>query len=343
LDSLKSGLNQAGQHLLDARGKSAGAWTPASFAAWKSRQLCEITGPGSGADASCQPSGVAQQQPVTSRALNALDEAITAAVKRFNAIRQDLSADETRKIETAIDSLDANQKALAAKLKANGDSQATLLDAAQVLRKLNGESDQAKTYTSAVDDKNINSLGVNRMLTVALSAQDAFTKEKQALATVTAVWGATRFELSTGALFSMVPNRSFQAAQIIQGGQPVRDSSGKINTVLTETTTRPTVVPFGLAHFRLKEWVVGGRRVAALLTGGIGVNTNSSSADFAAGASVLYRSLVISPLFHFTRDQRLTNGLYAGEQLTSSPPALTTERYWVVKFGLAISYRIPIN
>jgi hypothetical protein len=43
-----------------------------------------------------------------------------------------------------------------------------------------------------------------------------------------------------------------------------------------------------------------------------------------------------------TRDLRLTNGLHVGQELGTSAPAPTTERYWVLREAIGISYRLPI-
>ena len=82
-------------------------------------------------------------------------------------------------------------------------------------------------------------------------------------------------------------------------------------------------------------------RTAFLLTGGLGISPYSKSADFAAGVSLSYRLHMVSPVVHFGRDVRLTNGLYLGEALGNGPPALSTERYWVRKFAIAITLRVP--
>ena len=138
-------------------------------------------------------------------------------------------------------------------------------------------------------------------------------------------------------MMSTLDVRSFQNSPLIKNGQPVLDSSNKTDTILTESITRPTVIlPIVFGHYRFKEWAAGGQRVAVYGTGGAGLNLSSTSTDFAVGMSLGINSFMLSPLVHFGRDQRFTNGLTIGEELGSSPANPTTERYWVRKFGFAL-------
>jgi hypothetical protein len=89
------------------------------------------------------------------------------------------------------------------------------------------------------------------------------------LATTMMVWSETKWEVSAGAVFSWLENRSFQNGPIVVNGEPQLDSAGKVKTVVTENVTRPSVVPFALMHYRLGETSIAGRRLAALATAGI--------------------------------------------------------------------------
>jgi hypothetical protein len=183
---------------------------------------------------------------------------------------------------------------------------------------------------------------VGRTDSIKLSAVDMLVNSSTDLGSVTIKWGSTTsWEVSMGVLFSTLPNRTFQTSPLIVNGQPQPDASGKTNTIVTETISRPTVVPLALGHFRVRETAIGDKRVAFLLSGGIGISPYSGVTDFASGVTVSYRLFMLSPLVHFGRDVRLTNGLAVGQTLGSSPPTLTTERYWVKKFGLALTIRLP--
>ena len=73
----------------------------------------------------------------------------------------------------------------------------------------------------------------------------------------------------------------------IVDGQVQLTPEGKPNTSITETTTRPSIVPFGLGHYRLWEGASYDRRWAVLATGGMGISPYSGSTDFAAGLTVV--------------------------------------------------------
>jgi hypothetical protein len=95
--------------------------------------------------------------------------------------------------------------------------------------------------------------------------------------------------------------------------------------------------------YRLAEGTAASERVALLWTFGVGVNVDSGSADVGTGPAFSYRGLMLTPMWHWGRDIRLTNGIKVNGELGSSPPTLTTERYWVRKFALGVSYRVPFN
>jgi hypothetical protein len=99
-------------------------------------------------------------------------------------------------------------------------------------------------------------------------------------------------------------------------------------------------VPFAFGHYRLAETARYDRRWAVLATGGMGISPYSGTTDFAAGMTIGYRALFISPVAHFARDTRLTSGLKTGDSLGASPPALPTERFWRTSFGIAVTAKI---
>jgi hypothetical protein len=265
--------------------------------------------------------------------IKASSDQLAKAIKLF----ADLQA-PSPSLTDKLNKVAVNQALLEESLKSVQAAQAVLLQAAGVLERIEMrtlEASDEKTFSSSARD-------VDRTATIKVSAQDLVSKSSTNLVTITVVWGSTHWEMSAGVLFSALTNRSFQNAPIIINGKPITDANGKVNMVLTETSTRPTVVPIAFGHYRLVEGTLSGRRLALLLSGGIGVNPYSSTADFGTGLTFSYRNSMITPLLHFGRDLRLTNGLTVGAQLGPSPPPPTTERYWVHKFGIAISYRLPI-
>jgi hypothetical protein len=322
----------------------AGEWDPGKIKVTWYKTICAIdASPDTPLDSKygCGPSDVGVgHSPLPSGSLKTLDDAVTAAVKVYEST-DFTGADKTVVDECArlLNTTVANETVLNDNLKTIQSLQVSIVQAASVLE----QTDVDKLNVADSKDLIPGGRGVDRSATVTITAQDLVSKSTTNLVTVTVVWGGTSWEMSTGVLLSMLPNRSFQNSPIIINGKPSLDTSGKVNTVVTQTTTIPTVVPIFLGHYRICEHVVSERRIGFSVTGGVGINPYSGVADFGVGATLEYRNFMLSPLLHFGRDLRLTNGLAVGEQLGSSPPTLTTERYWVRKFGISISYRLPIN
>jgi hypothetical protein len=340
LAALKKLIDTAANELKSLQQIPAGTWNVAGFTDARNHVLCDIEASGTRKTTKdtlygCTGSAVgAAVSPAPVGVTKAMDDLMTDAVKKFEALPTPSPV-----LVTLLNAVASNQAQLDDSLKAVQAAQASLLQTAAVLEGINVltlQLSDSKSYT-------VNPRGLNRTATIKVSTQDLISNTSTAVVTITAIWGATHWETSTGALFSALKNRSFQNSPIIMNGKPNTDSSGKVNTQVTQSTTWPTVVPVAFAHYRLVEWARNEQRFAFLLTGGIGINPYSASADFATGLTFGYRSFMITPLLHFGRDLRLTNGLALGEQLGSGPPSLSTERYWVRKFGIAITYRLPIN
>jgi len=163
------------------------------------------------------------------------------------------------------------------------------------------------------------------------------TTTKKALSPITIVFGDSRWEPSAGALFSTLAIRSFAVS-------PVYNSSGTVtDKQITTSVLHPTVVPFAAANYRISQDLGWSRwRMDWYLTGAVGINPNTLSADFAAGPSLSFRGLMFSPLWHYGHDVRLTQGLFVGESLgASSSGTATTENYWKSSFAIGVSIRTP--
>lgn len=242
-------------------------------------------------------------------------------------------------LETQLNDVEVNQSRLEQSVLMLAGQQDDLGRAAGVLKALD---DSHALATSRMLGNPAGHDGVGGSTTVKISLQNALTKAVTQVATVVVVWNDTRWEVSAGALFSSLADRSFAAGPVVVDGLPQRDAAGKIETEVVETVNRPTVVPMALVHYRLAESALRGRRLAWLATAGIGINASSGSAEYAVGSSVSYRSMVFSILAHRGRDLRLTNGLETGDSLGGTPPnPLPTERYWVWKPSFGLSVRIP--
>jgi len=186
-------------------------------------------------------------------------------------------------------------------------------------------------------------------MVVTITGQEVVNKTSSPIATVTINTQNTNWVISTGILFSNLKFHTFSNAPIIVNGKPVLDASGKVTTVVTRSDTSPSVVaPELLVSYRL-PWISrftwenrcpGG--CSFLVSGGVGANLTSKTADFDSGFSFQFGSLLLTPTVHYGRDNRLTNGLTVGQQLGASPPTLPTENHWVKKFGIAVTYALPI-
>lgn len=206
--------------------------------------------------------------------------------------------------------------------------------------------------TSNPDDEKVYHGMVTRAITYALNALNLVANSQEAvpdptkkklLASIVINFAdspskpsALRWEASAGVFFSSLPVRSFSVAPVFTSGV-ITDNK------IAQNVLHPTVVPFAAANYRISNDLGWTRwRSAIYLTGAVGVNPNTVSADFASGLSISWRSLMFSPLWHYGHDVRLTQGLYVGESLGASfKGSLATQTYWTSSFALGVSIRVP--
>ncbi|HWY19621.1 MAG TPA: hypothetical protein VNX26_00275 [Candidatus Acidoferrum sp.] len=180
--------------------------------------------------------------------------------------------------------------------------------------------------------------------------------QKKPIVTITVLYADPIFEVSAGAFFSTLANRSFANQTLVTQNPGASPTPG--NVVIGETNSRPTVVPFVAANWRLMHdfsWP-GYRRGAVYFTTAIGLNPNNTLIEFGAGPSVSWRSIMFSPLFHLGHDFRLTQGEQVGEiwcnqsgassdgsipKCSGSPPSPSTTKFWKGAFAFGISVRVP--
>jgi len=193
---------------------------------------------------------------------------------------------------------------------------------------------------------------VNQISSPATSIPTA--TQKAAITTITVLYADPIFEVSTGVLFSTLPDRSFSNQTTVTqnpGGVP---SLG--NVVITKTTIRPTVLPFVGANLRLGHdylWP-DSRRGAVYFTAGVAFNAYNTTAEYVVGPSFSWRSVMVSPLLHIGHDSHLTQGEYVGQiwcnqsgasgsipMCSGAPPSPSTSYHWVPAFALGLSIRIP--
>jgi hypothetical protein len=256
-----------------------------------------------------------------------------------------LSQEDLNTLTLAINQVTDRQDTLTGSLKTAQSSRATLVGYAQTLSDWKAawpaDSNQLVTQTFPISCDS--SRGGQATGSAKLSTKTLLTQETGDGGTVAVTWIRQPWEVSAGIMYSTVLGRSFQNSPVIKDGVVQVDKSGKPITEVTETTTKPTIDAVILVHYRFHEWpAFQSRRFAILASGGVGTGTNGSGADFAAGISFAFGNFFLSPLLHFTRDVRLTNGVTLGQNLMGvNPPP--TERYWVHKFGLALTYGLPIT
>jgi hypothetical protein len=177
--------------------------------------------------------------------------------------------------------------------------------------------------------------------------------QKKSIATITVLYADPILEASTGTFFSILPNRSFSNQTLVTqsaGGAPTLG-----NVVITQTISRPTIIPFVGANWRLgHDFLIGRRRGAFYLTAAIGLNPYNTTTEFGVGPSLSWRALMFSALYHEGHDVRLTQGEQLGEvwcntsaangsipKCSGNPPAPSTEKFWTGTFAFGISVRVP--
>jgi hypothetical protein len=205
---------------------------------------------------------------------------------------------------------------------------------------------------------------VNAVNLVTTSAASVPTSTaKKPLATITVLYADPIFETSAGTFFSLIPNRTF-SNQTNFNQNPDGTTTGcatgttpvYCSVSIAEQDKHPTVVPFVGANWRLGhdfQWP-GGRRGATYFTAALGINPNSATTEYAAGLSLSWRAIMLSPLFHLGKDIHLTQGETVGEIMcyynpsatqdkcgSPSTPSPLTKQYWRGAFAIGLSVRIP--
>jgi hypothetical protein len=181
------------------------------------------------------------------------------------------------------------------------------------------------------------------------------TTQKQAVATITALYAEPHFEVSAGAFFSWLPNPTFSNKTDVT---IVNNVPTPVDVKIDMTkTVGPLIIPFTAANYRISPeytWI-GGRRSAFYATLGVGLNPYNTQVEYAAGFSFSWRYLMFSPLYHLGHGVHLTQGEQVGQiwcqygaaaganppSCGGSPPTPTTTNFWRGAFAFGISVRVP--
>ncbi len=337
MNKVNEGIERSRNYLQTFANTAPEAWEPQHLTNFRRTFYCGVHGPKASIDCQCDEesagSGTATLPVGTIRVLRMRLRSLT---DQF----QYLSSSERIRLGELLDDVSNNQRRLEASLDSLLKAQSALLAAAAIVKDIDTNNVDPKAKYTVGEFKP----GANRQATIRIKARDMLSAEETELTTVVVVFGDTRWEVSGGVLFSVLPTREFANQPIIVNGVPTVSADGSQLTSIVETNSRPMVVPLVLTHFRLGEWPLKGQhRSAFLVSGGIGVNPYSGSADFVLGVSLGLRGLMISPMLHWAQDHSLTGGLKPGQELGASPPTLTTQRFWVQTWGVALTYRIPVN
>jgi hypothetical protein len=185
--------------------------------------------------------------------------------------------------------------------------------------------------------------------TVTITGIEIVSKTSNTIATWTASSTSYNIVLSAGLGFSNLVYRTYASTPQVVNGVPVLNSSGNALSVVTETDTHLSV----MAPEILGSYVIPGLRkldsacsfgCSLLLTGGVGANLTTKSADFDLGASLRLMDFLVTPAVHFGRESRLIDGITVGSQLgANAPSTLPTQTKWVRKFGIVFTYVIPLS
>ena len=338
LDATVGAVKAAGELVRVMRLQKAGTWNQSWFVSRRLQVWCVVRDAEPTFGGSCgAPAGGVGTRLLPSGSLLVLEKPIETIVANVAALGPAARLKYIAKLEAVV----SNQERLKASVMSLQTAQKALLDVTDILAGI--DANALLPTTKPLDHELIGPFDArtNRTATIEIGAKDLLSKEVTPLAKVVVRWGGTQWEVSGGAMFSATPARDFANAPIVENGAPRRDEGGVLTRV-TETQTRPMVVPAAFAHYRLWEVPLpDGQRFALLGTGAVGVNPYSKSADFGYGLSLCYRGFMVTPMFHRVREVRLTGGLEPGDELGSAAPDLPTERHWVTKFAVGLSYRIP--
>jgi hypothetical protein len=181
--------------------------------------------------------------------------------------------------------------------------------------------------------------------------------QKTSLETITVLYANPIFEVSAGALFSTLPNRTFTNQTTVTpapGGFP-----SITNVSIIQADSKPEILPFAAANWRLGPEFVwpGGRRGAVYFSLAAALNPYNALPEFGGGFSLSWRALLFTPMYHLAHGSHLTQGetpnmVWCNSSATAgatpppcspAPPAPSTKAYWTSAFGLGVSVRIPTS
>jgi len=185
--------------------------------------------------------------------------------------------------------------------------------------------------------------------TATITAIEVVSKTNSTISTWTTTATSYNVLFSAGLGFSNLVYRTYASSPQIQNGVPVLNSSGNAVSLVTETDNKMSV----MAPEVLVSYLIPGLQrldsacsfgCSLWLSGGVGANLTTKTADFDAGISLRLSDILLTPAVHFGRESRLSNGFTVGNSLgANAPSTLPTGTKWVRKFGFVLSYVIPLT
>jgi hypothetical protein len=185
--------------------------------------------------------------------------------------------------------------------------------------------------------------------TATITGTETISKTSSTISTWTATSNSYNLVLSAGLGFSNLVNRSYSVTPQFQNGNPVLDPNGNAISMVTETDNRMSV----MAPEVMGSYVIPVLRrfsskcsigCSFLVSGGIGANLTTKTADFDTGVSLRLWDLLLTPAVHWGRETRLADGFTVGQPLgANAPSSLPTQTNWVKTFGFVFTYVIPLS
>lgn len=278
----------------------------------------------------------ASQKKLVTDAITTITTMVTEAVGMFTTFDNFIGKDTTGKYSKQI-AFDAELKSA---ISAIQTGQGTLQQSYLLLLSIPDAPVKSKIYYFDVPHLTT--------ATVTITGTEIISKTSSTISTWTASSTSYNFVFSAGLGFSNLVNRTFANTPLIQNGSPVLNSSGNVISMVTETDTKLSVMaPEILGSYELpwqrKFHAACSFGCSLLLSGGIGANLTTKSADFDTGASLRLADILITPAVHFGRETRLIDGITVGEQIgANAPSSLPTKTKWVRKLGVVLTYAIPL-
>jgi len=180
------------------------------------------------------------------------------------------------------------------------------------------------------------------------------SSQKSSIVTITVLYADPIFEVSTGAILSTLPDRTFANQTLVTGNSGNLQTTG--NVIISQSIIRPIVLPYAAGNWRIgHDFLMPDRhRGAVYATTALAFNGYNTTAEYAAGPSLSWRMLMFSPLVHFGHDIRLTQGETVNQVVcttvpsqtntcvgTPPPPSSTT--FWKASFAFGIGVRVPTS